>query len=63
MGVVCSMFRRLILFIVHASPELDQLRVFLDEKDKHIKDLMDTLKNFHVNISNINCWIIEIHLF
>ncbi|XP_016959920.1 centrosomal protein cep290 [Drosophila biarmipes] len=31
----------------HASPELDQLRVFLDEKDKHIKDLMDTLKNFH----------------
>ncbi|XP_016994181.3 centrosomal protein Cep290 [Drosophila takahashii] len=31
----------------HASPELDQLRVFLDEKDRHIKDLMDTLKNFH----------------
>ncbi|XP_017066295.1 centrosomal protein cep290 [Drosophila eugracilis] len=29
------------------NPELDQLRVFLDEKDKHIKDLMDTLKNFH----------------
>jgi len=47
----------------HASPELDQLRVFLDEKDKHIKDLMDTLKNFHVNISNIQFWIIEIHLF
>ncbi|KAH8260557.1 hypothetical protein KR038_006225 [Drosophila bunnanda] len=31
----------------NAPPELDQLRVFLDEKDKHIKDLMDTLKNFH----------------
>lgn len=31
------------------SPELDQLRAFLDEKDKHIKDLMDTLKNFHVS--------------
>ncbi|XP_017060177.1 centrosomal protein cep290 [Drosophila ficusphila] len=29
------------------NPELDQLRIFLDEKDKHIKDLMDTLKNFH----------------
>ncbi|KAH8386178.1 hypothetical protein KR200_008424 [Drosophila serrata] len=31
----------------NAPPEMDQLRVFLDEKDKHIKDLMDTLKNFH----------------
>ncbi|KAH8259719.1 hypothetical protein KR026_009458 [Drosophila bipectinata] len=31
----------------HVSPELDQLRAFLDEKDKHIRDLMDTLKNFH----------------
>ncbi|XP_016988509.2 centrosomal protein cep290 [Drosophila rhopaloa] len=31
----------------NVSPELDQLRTFLDEKDKHIKDLMDTLKNFH----------------
>ncbi|KAH8297671.1 hypothetical protein KR054_005217 [Drosophila jambulina] len=31
----------------NAPPELEQLRVFLDEKDKHIKDLMDTLKNFH----------------
>ncbi|XP_022221829.2 centrosomal protein cep290 [Drosophila obscura] len=30
-----------------ASPEIDQLRGFLEEKDKHIKDLMDTLKNFH----------------
>ncbi|XP_034656977.1 centrosomal protein cep290 [Drosophila subobscura] len=29
------------------SPEIDQLRGFLEEKDKHIKDLMDTLKNFH----------------
>ncbi|KAH8379694.1 hypothetical protein KR009_006584 [Drosophila setifemur] len=31
----------------NATPELDQLRTFLDEKDKHIRDLMDTLKNFH----------------
>ncbi|KAI8039025.1 hypothetical protein M5D96_007740 [Drosophila gunungcola] len=31
----------------NVSPELDQLRNFLDEKDRHIKDLMDTLKNFH----------------
>lgn len=30
------------------NPELEQLRVFLDEKDKHISDLMNTLKNFHV---------------
>ncbi|EDV97440.1 GH16866 [Drosophila grimshawi] len=29
------------------NPELEQLRVFLEEKDKHIRDLMDTLKNFH----------------
>ncbi|XP_034101783.1 centrosomal protein cep290 [Drosophila albomicans] len=30
-----------------SNPELEQLRVFLEEKDKHIRDLMDTLKNFH----------------
>ncbi|EDW19613.1 centrosomal protein cep290 [Drosophila mojavensis] len=30
-----------------SSPELEQMRVFLEEKDKHIRDLMDTLKNFH----------------
>ncbi|KAH8298653.1 hypothetical protein KR018_008565 [Drosophila ironensis] len=30
-----------------ATPELDQLRAFMDEKDKHIRDLMETLKNFH----------------
>ncbi|KAM8709839.1 hypothetical protein ACLKA7_016616 [Drosophila subpalustris] len=29
------------------NPELEQLRAFLEEKDKHIRDLMDTLKNFH----------------
>ncbi|XP_030372210.1 centrosomal protein cep290 [Scaptodrosophila lebanonensis] len=29
------------------NPEVEQLRVFLEEKDKHIKDLMETLKNFH----------------
>ncbi|XP_017840462.2 centrosomal protein cep290 [Drosophila busckii] len=29
------------------QPEVEQLRVFLEEKDKHIRDLMDTLKNFH----------------
>lgn len=33
-----------------SSPELEQMRVFLEEKDKHIRDLMDTLKNFHVCI-------------
>ncbi|KAH8302981.1 hypothetical protein KR044_012871, partial [Drosophila immigrans] len=32
-----------------SNPELEQLRVFLEEKDKHIRDLMDTLKNFHVD--------------
>lgn len=32
-----------------STPELEQLRVFLDEKDKHISDLMNTLKNFHVS--------------
>ncbi|XP_064545733.1 centrosomal protein Cep290 isoform X1 [Drosophila montana] len=30
-----------------SNPELEQLRDFLEEKDKHIRDLMDTLKNFH----------------
>ncbi|XP_068142544.1 LOW QUALITY PROTEIN: centrosomal protein Cep290 [Drosophila tropicalis] len=30
-----------------APTELKQLRSFVEEKDKHIKDLMDTLKNFH----------------
>lgn len=33
-----------------SNPELEQLRGFLEEKDKHIRDLMDTLKNFHVCI-------------
>lgn len=35
----------------NSNPELEQLRVFLDEKDKHISDLMNTLKNFHVRIT------------
>ncbi|XP_055843568.1 centrosomal protein cep290 isoform X2 [Episyrphus balteatus] len=30
-----------------ANPEIDQLRILLEEKDKHINDLMDTLSNFH----------------
>ncbi|EDX08736.1 GD13578 [Drosophila simulans] len=44
------------------NPELDQLRIFLDEKDKHIKDLMDTLKNFHVMLcyTTISISIIQV---
>lgn len=47
----------------NVNPELDQLRIFLDEKDKHIKDLMDTLKNFHVMPSNTIIFISIIKSF
>ncbi|XP_055914041.1 centrosomal protein cep290 [Eupeodes corollae] len=30
-----------------ANSEIEQLRILLEEKDKHINDLMDTLSNFH----------------
>ncbi|KAG5681609.1 hypothetical protein PVAND_011025 [Polypedilum vanderplanki] len=33
--------------ITSASPEIDGLREMLEEKDKHIQDLTETLKQFH----------------
>lgn len=30
------------------NPELEQMRTLLEEKDKHINDLTETLNNFHV---------------
>ncbi|XP_075163264.1 centrosomal protein 290kDa [Haematobia irritans] len=30
-----------------ANPEIEQLRSLLEEKDRHINELMDTLNNFH----------------
>lgn len=32
----------------NSNPEIDQLRSLLEEKDRHINELMDTLNNFHV---------------
>lgn len=31
------------------NAELERLRVLIEEKDKHINDLMETLNNFHVS--------------
>uniref|UniRef100_A0A1I8M5X9 Centrosomal protein cep290 n=1 Tax=Musca domestica TaxID=7370 RepID=A0A1I8M5X9_MUSDO len=31
----------------NSNPEIDQLRSLLEEKDRHINELMDTLNNFH----------------
>lgn len=34
-----------------ASPEIEQLQALLEEKDKHINDLMETLSSFHVSLN------------
>ena len=39
--------------------EIEQLREMLEEKDRHINDLTDTLTHFHVNYSTF--WRINAH--